>query len=57
MVYSKFNEKATAPHHSSPHELLGVELTRAGNEYGPETQYGEYHIYSEPSEYTCVKGT
>lgn len=28
------------PTHSSPHESLGVELARSGNEFGPETQYG-----------------
>ena len=40
IVYSKLDK--TQRHHPSPHELLGVELGRAGNEYGPETQYGMF---------------
>jgi endophilin-B len=42
MIYSKLDK--IRPHHSSPHELLGVELSRAGNEFGPETQYGGYLV-------------
>ena len=38
MVYSKLDRQQ--PHRASPHELLGIELSRAGNEFGPETQYG-----------------
>ena len=37
-VYSKLDRPQ--PHHSSPHEFLGAELSRGGNEFGPETQYG-----------------
>ena len=45
VVYSKL-ERAQ-PHHSSPHELLGVELARAGNEFGPDTQYGILKSYGK----------
>ena len=38
-VYSKLERPQ--PHHSSPHELLSVELSRSGNEFGSETQYGQ----------------
>ena len=38
MFYNKLERMQ--PHRSTPHELLGVELARAGNEFGPETQYG-----------------
>ncbi len=37
-VYSRLERQT--PHHSSPHELLGVELSRSGNEFGPDSQYG-----------------
>lgn len=37
-VYSRLERPV--PMHSSPHESLGVELARSGNEFGPETQYG-----------------
>ncbi|XP_019854265.1 PREDICTED: endophilin-B1-like isoform X2 [Amphimedon queenslandica] len=41
-VYSKLDR--VQPHRSTGHELLGVELSRAGNEFGPETQYGGYLV-------------
>ena len=37
-VYSKLDRQQ--PHRLSPHDLLGTELIRAGNEFGSETQYG-----------------
>jgi len=38
-VYSRLDRPK--PHRTTPHELLSIELSRAGNAFGPETQYGE----------------
>ena len=42
---------------TSPQEMLGLEMTRAGKEFGPETQYGKLCPCGVTVPCTCLAAT